>query len=121
MKMKFKIWRVTFLKSFLIIKKYWNGLPVFAQQTIYQVHSEMRQSLLESAAEREWPNYLTNPYLGYVARLGLELVAPGLKSDYKSDALDCANVPGLQEKDSIMVVQCNLKILSLRSQLFCIA
>ena len=44
--MKFKIWRVTFLNKFLTIKRYWNGLPVFAQQMIYHVRSEVRQSLV---------------------------------------------------------------------------
>ena len=33
------------MKSFLPLKKFWDGLPVFAQQTIYQVRTEMRQSL----------------------------------------------------------------------------
>ena len=42
-KIKFKIWRVTFLKSFFTIKTFWDGLPVFMQETIYHVHTEMRQ------------------------------------------------------------------------------
>ena len=46
-KIKFKIWRVTFLKSFfLTIKKIWDVLPIFAQETIYHVRTEMRQSLV---------------------------------------------------------------------------
>ena len=43
-----KIWRVTFLKVFTI-KKFWDGLPVFMQETIYHVRTEMRQSLMEIA------------------------------------------------------------------------
>ena len=38
-------WRVAFLKSFLPLE-FWDGLPVFAQQTIYHVHTEMRQILV---------------------------------------------------------------------------
>ena len=45
-KIKFKIWRVTFLKGFFTIKKDWDGLPFFSQETIYHVHTEMRQSLV---------------------------------------------------------------------------
>ena len=36
---------VTFLKIFLTIKNIWDGLPVFTQETIYHVRTEMRQSL----------------------------------------------------------------------------
>ena len=46
-KIKFKIWRVTFLKSFFFtIKKIWDVLPIFAQETIYYVRTEMRRSLV---------------------------------------------------------------------------
>ena len=46
-KIKFKIWRVTFLKSFFFtIKKIWDVLPIFAQERIYNVRTEMRQSLV---------------------------------------------------------------------------
>ena len=45
--MKFKIWRVTFLKSFFTIKKNWDGHPVFTQEMIYHMHTEMRQSLMD--------------------------------------------------------------------------
>ena len=50
-KIKFKIWRVTFFKKkFFTIKTIWDRLPVFAQKTIYHVRTErdpteMRQSL----------------------------------------------------------------------------
>ena len=45
-KIKFKIWRVTFFfKSFFTIKEIWDELLVFMQETIYQVRTEMRQSL----------------------------------------------------------------------------
>ena len=44
-KIKFKIWRVTFLRSFLPLKKFLDGLPVFTQETIYHMRTEMRQSL----------------------------------------------------------------------------
>ena len=45
-KIKFKNWRVTFLIFFFfIIKINWDGLPVYTQETIYHVHTEMRQSL----------------------------------------------------------------------------
>ena len=37
-KIKFKPWSVTFLKSFFTIKKNWDGLPVFMQEMIYHVH-----------------------------------------------------------------------------------
>ena len=43
-KIKFKIWRVTFFKVFLI-KKIWDGLRVFMQETIYHMCTEMRRSL----------------------------------------------------------------------------
>ena len=39
---KFKIWRVTFWKSFFTVKKIWDGLPVFTQETIYHVRIEMK-------------------------------------------------------------------------------
>ena len=46
-KIKFKIWRVTFLKSFFFtIKKIWDVLPIFTQETLYHVGTEMRQSLV---------------------------------------------------------------------------
>ena len=45
-KIKFKIWRVTFLKSLFTIKKNWDVLPIFAQETIYHVRTEMRESLV---------------------------------------------------------------------------
>ena len=46
-KIKFKIWRVTFLKSFFFtIKKIGDVLPIFAQDTIYYVRTEMRRSLV---------------------------------------------------------------------------
>ena len=45
-KIKFKIWRVTFLKSFFTIKKIWDVLPIFVQERIYHVRTEMRQSLV---------------------------------------------------------------------------
>ena len=45
-KIKFKIWRVTFFKSFLPLIKIWDGLPFFSQETIYHVRTEMRQSLI---------------------------------------------------------------------------
>ena len=44
-KIKFKIWRITFLKTKFTIKVIWDGLPVFAQETIYHVRTEMRRSL----------------------------------------------------------------------------
>ena len=31
--------------SFYHLKIFWDGLPVFEQQTMYHVHTEMRQSL----------------------------------------------------------------------------
>ena len=44
---------VIFLKHFVTIKTFWNGLLVFAQQTIYHVHTDMRQSLAKrSIAEQ---------------------------------------------------------------------
>ena len=47
-KIKFKIWRVTILKClfFFTIKKIWDELPIFAQERIYHVRTEMRQSLV---------------------------------------------------------------------------
>ena len=46
-KIKFKIWRVTFLKSFLpLFFGGRGGLPVFTQWTIDHVRTEMRQSLM---------------------------------------------------------------------------
>ena len=46
-KIKFKIWRVTFFKSFFFtIKKVWDVLSIFAQETIYHVRTEMRQTLV---------------------------------------------------------------------------
>ena len=40
------MWRVTFLKVLFTIKKNWDVLPIFAQETIYHVRTEMRQSLV---------------------------------------------------------------------------
>ena len=41
-----QIWRVTFLKKdFTLNKKKWGRLPVFMQETIYHVRTEMTQSL----------------------------------------------------------------------------
>ena len=41
---KFKIWRVTFFfkkkKGFLLLKKIWDRLPVFMQETIFHVRTE---------------------------------------------------------------------------------
>ena len=56
--MKFQIWRVTFFKSVLPLKNFWDGLPVFAQQTIYHVHTETRQCLASDAAFRISENCL---------------------------------------------------------------
>ena len=33
------------IKKFFTVKKSWDGLPVFMPETIYHVHTEMRQSL----------------------------------------------------------------------------
>ena len=46
-KIKFKIWRVSFFKKFFFtIKKIWDVFPIFAQERIYHVCTEMRQSLV---------------------------------------------------------------------------
>ena len=39
--------RVTFLKSFFTIKINWDVLPIFTQETIYHMRTEMRQSLVQ--------------------------------------------------------------------------
>ena len=39
-------------EKFFTIKKFWDGLPVFAQQTIYHVCNEMRQSLVISCVTK---------------------------------------------------------------------
>ena len=39
---------------FSTIKKIWDGLPVFTQETIYHVHTEMRQSLDFNLCEEKW-------------------------------------------------------------------
>ena len=45
-KIKFKIWRVTFLKNFLPLICLGDGLPVFTRQTIDHVRTELRQTLM---------------------------------------------------------------------------
>ena len=65
-KIKFKIWRVTFLKSFFTIKNNWDGLPVFTQETIYYVFTEMRQSLtgvVVTVVMKHFLNTLSGPAL----------------------------------------------------------
>ena len=53
---KLKIWMGTFWKVSYHLK-FWYGLPAFVQQTIYQVRTEMRQSLNYSKAYKHYEKF----------------------------------------------------------------